>query len=355
MNTCKVTIGSLLGLTLLVLTSSCGGGGIMGGGGTGGGGGPVGPSLYVTTNPDLVFSPPISSILQFSSDSNGSVSPSSTVKGPSGITFEGLAVDVTGNLYVGGSIPSNNPASQGQLEVLVYAPGSNGMANPMRTIAGNSTGLGGFTQNSISGLAVDSSGNVYVSSYLVQGGLINPGISVFPSTANGDVAPANVITMTGNATLSPGQIALDPAGNIYVAAVALSGPGAILIFASDSTGTVPPTSTLAGPDTMINQLVGVAVDGAGNIYVANGNSGGAMPSILEFSAGSTGNVAPIRTISGSATMLGAPGNLTVDSAGNIYVLNELNILKFSPTATGNAAPAATISSTLIGNFNIAVQ
>jgi hypothetical protein len=171
MHTCKVTTGCVFGLALLVLTSSCGGSGSMGGGT---GGAPVGPSLYVTQVLAL-FGPPLSSsIMQFSSDSNGSVSPASTVKGPTDVTFEGLAVDATGNLYVGGVLPSNNPASQEQLEILVYAPGSNGMAKPTRTITGNSTGLGGFTQNSISALAVDSSGNVYVSAGLIKGGLVTP-------------------------------------------------------------------------------------------------------------------------------------------------------------------------------------
>jgi hypothetical protein len=108
---------------------------------------------------------------------------------------------------------------------------------------------------------VDSSGNVYVSSYLLKSGVINAGISVFPSTANGDVAPAKVIIMT----------------------------------------------------------------------------------------------APMRTISGSATMMSALGSLALDSAGNIYVLNDLNILKFSPTAMGNVAPTATISSMFSENSNIAVE
>lgn len=355
MNTCKVTIGSLLGLTLLVLTSSCGGGGTMGGGGTGGGGGPVGPSLYVTVNPSPFSSPPVSSIIQFSSDSNGTVSPSSTVKGPTGVTFEGLAVDATGNLYVGGVLPGTTPNSQGELQILVFAPGSNGMATPTRTIIGNSTGLEGFTQNMISGLAVDSSGNLYVSSGLLKGGLVNPGISVFAPTANGDVAPTNVITMTNIGTYTMGQIALDSAGNIYVAASTLGAPqAAILIFASNSAGTVPPTSTITGPETTLDGLDGVAVDSEGNIYVSNVSSMG-VPSILEFGAGSTGNVAPMRTISGSATTMSALGNLAVDSAGNIYVLNDLNILKFSPTATGNVAPTATMTSTFFENTNIAVQ
>jgi hypothetical protein len=62
-----------------------------------------------------------------------------------------------------------------------------------------------------------------------------------------------------------------------------------------------------------------------------------------FSAGSTGNAAPVRTIAGAATTMIAPESLSVDSAGNVYVLNDLNILKFGPNATGNVAPSATIS------------
>ncbi len=351
MHTWKVTIGSVLGLSLLMLTSSCGGGASGGGGGVG----PEGPSIYLGLPPAPFSSPSVSSIVRFPNDSNGSVSPSSTVKGPTGVNFQGLAVDATGNVYVGGLLSSDNPATQGQLEILVYAPGSNGKAKPTRTITGTATGLEGFTQNSISGLAVDGSENVYVSSGLIKGGLVNPGISVFASTANGDAAPTNVITMTGIGAYTMGQIALDSAGNIYVLATYLGAPGAVLIFASDSTGTVPPTSTISGSESMLDDVRGVAVDGEGNIYVSNVSSSTGVASILEFSAGSTGNVAPMRTISGSATTMSALGNLALDSAGNIYVLNELNILKFSPTATGNVAPIATISSMPIANYNIAVQ
>jgi len=113
-------------------------------------------------------------------------------------------------------------ASQGELQILVYAPGSNGMATPTRTIIGNTTGLEGFTQNVIRGLAVDSSGKLYVFSGLIKGALVNPGSSVFAPTANGDVAPTNVITITNLGGYTMGQIALDSAGNIYVAASILS-------------------------------------------------------------------------------------------------------------------------------------
>jgi hypothetical protein len=53
----------------------------------------------------------------------------------------------------------------------------------------------------------------------------------------------------------------------------------------------------------------------------------ALPDILEVSAGSTGNVAPTRTISGSATTMSAVGDLALDSAGNIYVLKDLNLFE----------------------------
>jgi hypothetical protein len=102
---------------------------------------------------------------------------------------------------------------------------------------------------------------------------------------------------------------------------------------------------------MIGTVKGIALDSAGNIYVANGNTGNVTPGILEFSAGSMGNVAPIRTISGSATTMGGVGNISLDAAGNIYLINESNILKFAPDAMGNVPPIATISSVGFAEVN----
>jgi hypothetical protein len=314
-----------------------------GGGASGGGAAGVGPaaaSIYVTQDVGFLGPPLPSKILRFSTTADGVADPASTITGPNDVIFNGLAVDGTGSLYVGGAI------FNGGGEILVYAPGASGTPTPRRTIT--IPALGADSQPAISALAVDGSENIYVSATVAVNGLEYLGISIFPSTASGDVAPTKVIA--GNATnifavgFGAGQIAVDSANNIYIAGGLLQEPDAVLIFDSSSTGNVPPTNTLSGSNTMIDDVAGLALDDAGNIYVANGNVMGSTPSILEFSAGSTGNVAPIRTISGSATTMVSPGNLSLDSAGNIYVLNNLNILKFSPTATGNVAPAATISS-----------
>ena len=51
------------------------------------------------------------------------------------------------------------------------------------------------------------------------------------------------------------------------------------------------------------------------------------------------------------------GNLALDSAGNIYALNAVNLLVFAPNATGNVAPIATITTplSLVFDFNIAIH
>jgi hypothetical protein len=207
-----------------------------------------------------------------------------------------------------------------------------------RTIT--STSLQTFSAvNAINALIVDSTGNLYVSA--------GSSVQIFSPTANGDAV--SIRTIGGSATTITGvgsiSLAVDSGNNIYVSSgiTVADTPESILIFNSSANGNVPPTSTIGGPLTTINFIQGLAVDGAGNIYVSNVPSDSPNADILVFSAGSTGNVAPIRTISGPATTMSSIGNLALDSAGNIYVLNDLGLLKFASNATGNVAPIATIT------------
>jgi hypothetical protein len=337
-----------ISIPALCVLSACGGGNSGGGGGTEPP--PAAANIYLVED---LFAPTPSNIVEFPTSSNGDVTPTTTIKGQSDTFFTGLAVDATGNVYVGVA-PDNPPlGSTSGIAVLAFAPGDSGTATPKRMITGSATGLNISGQISIGALATDSVGNLYVSALTPEG----QGISVFSSAANGNAAPTKVIAGSATNIADPVQIAVDSAGNIYAANSGTFGPPSILLFDSSATGNVTPTSILGGPATTINSVQGLAVDSAGNIYVAvNGKElDGGTPSILEFSAGSTGNVAPIRTISGTATMIGETTNIAVDSAGNAYIFQVIGILKFASSANGNAAPTAIITGTLAGGNFIAVH
>jgi hypothetical protein len=364
----EIALKGMVLLTIVAILAGCGGGtGNSGGTNTGGSssGGTVAPSpassFYIV---EQGIPPEPSKILQFSRTANGSVTPVSTITGPAGVGFTALTVDGLGNLYVGGQEFSGS--TDISPEILVYAPGASGTATPSQAIT---AGLQSPSANSISALAVDNVQNLYVVTAAELGsgptGRVYTGIVVYAPAANGGKL-ATTKSIVGPATEisnNPDQVATDSAGNLYVASGSTAtGPGSIVIFNSSATGNMPPTSTLTGPNTTIGYAQGVAVDSAGNIYVSSAaqlpqSIEDGAPSILKFSAGSTGNVAPVQIISGSATTMENIGNLRVDSAGNIYVLSGSQVLRFAPGASGNVAPAATISSSAFTGADgpIAVQ
>ena len=341
--------------TLLLGLSSCGGGGNSGAPPvtvdpiTNPGNSPS-QSFYVTVDNDAFSPPQPSSVLQFSRTATGTVSPLGTLTGPAGVIFSSAVIDASGNLYVAGELPGGT-SSLAAAEVLIYAPGASGTAAPAQTIQ-----LPGLFNNSIAGMDVDTAGNLYISSYVAIGsgpsGRVYPGLSVYAYSAAGS-KQSRVIAGDQTTILGDTEIAVDGPGNIYVAGGSYAdGPQPILIFGPKATGNVAPDATIAGPNTTLYFIRGIATDVLGDIYVASlaqntsglGGPLSGIPSILEFAPGAIGNVAPIRTITGSATGMGEIGNLEVDSSGNIYVLDGSSIHKFAPDAKGNVAPAATITS-----------
>jgi len=59
-----------------------------------------------------------------------------------------------------------------------------------------------------------------------------------------------------------------------------------------------------------------------------------------FAANASGNAAPLRTISGSATGLNVPSGIALDVSGNMYVANANgnSVTEYAAAAAGNVAP-----------------
>ncbi len=307
-------------------------------------------------------------VFVYSAGSNGNVAPVATISGSStGQSFpQGIAVDSSGNIYV---------ADEDAASVLVYSAGSNGNVAPVMTIGGPNTELLEPRLIAIQPVAaaptpmptanatppptgaasptVTPSPTTTVSptvtatprptgsstptatatatstipTLLVTDGCTKA-LAAYPAAGNGDVSPL-APAPTGLAV--PQAVAIDASGNIYVTNSVIfgsfelgpdcGGASYVTIYAAGSNGDAAPIAVIGGSNAGLGWPLGIAVDSGGKIYVANisypnENSGS---SVLVYSPGSNGNVAPIATISGSNTGLTFPRGVAVDSSGNIYV------------------------------------
>jgi hypothetical protein len=332
-------------LIALAGIAGCSGAGnsAAGSGGTGGSGSEIPAQLiYVTQSTTSGYV--IDTILAFAAGANGSVAPEATIALPAGMYVQCVATDSSGNIYVSGFLASAAAV------VEIYSPGASGAPTPVRTITTPFA-------NAPTAMAIDSSGELYTLNGTEQ-------LSVYSSTASGNAVPIRSISGMQTDMVFPLALAIDTADNIYVSQYQNSPTqGGILFFAAGASGNVAPTRAINFP--VGDSIESVAVDGKGNVY-ATDDPPSSGSSILEFTSGSSGQAAPAKTISGSATGLYEVYGLGVDGAGNLFVENKsapsssgstLYIDEFAPTASGNVAPAASMSSTswLSGEPQIALK
>ena len=162
------------------------------------------------------------------------------------------------------------------------------------------TGNGQFT--SLASVAVDSSGAVYATDYPSSSGFGVGRVQKFDGTGNflsswGGVAPSG----NGQFT-SPGGVAFDASGNIYVCDY-----GNSRIEKFDANG-----SYLGqwGSSSVFKPWYGsLAVDNSGNIYVPDYGNG--YVQVLNSSLTHVKNI--------GAGLLASPTSVALDAAGNIYV------------------------------------
>src|ERR1017187_5625397 len=264
---------------------------------------PIVPSpatyLYLAQNSPTPYSAS-SQILIYPTGISGNPAPTNVIVLPNSITAGHVALDSSGNIYI---VPPT--------DVREYAATATGAATPIRLIPTNST----TTLNVVSGLAVDSSGDIYV----VNAGV---GIDIFSSTSNGSVPPTRIIPLGGATTLTiPQHIAVDGSGNIYVSNLNSSAQFTIVVFGPTANGNV-------APDHILNQFAGgLATDGLNDLYVLGFNAGS---EISVFAPGASGNASPIRTLSlGQDALTG----FAVGPAGDLYVGTDGSLLNGAVSAT----------------------
>lgn len=272
------------------------------------------------------------SVVQFPIGASDNAVPTTTLATPQTNVNSYVAADKEGHIYVGAGTASP--------KVLVFPAGASGSASPARTISGSAASF-----SEAGPLAVDSESNLYV---------IDPAgsISIFSPTANGAAPPERHIqgslTQLADSTV-PNAISVDVFGNIYVS-LASTSPNAtawkILVFSPSAEGNIAPARVISAENNCsLDNSFRVALDSTGNFYVACIVEN--ETAITEFASNGSSVAAPVKTIIGTATATVVA--LSVDNAGNVYAVcytqNEgLSLEAFSAAGSGNITPAVRFTS-----------
>ena len=279
-----------------------------------------------------------------------------------------IAVDGAGDVYV---------ANPNQSSILKAVPGSNPTIVAGGSVSSGYSGDNGPATsaelNDPSGVAVDSAGNIYIADtnnnrirkVAAVSGIITTIAGNGTAGYSGDNGPATSAELNG-----PQALALDSAGDIYVVDANNSRIRKVAA-ASGTITTVAGNGTAGyngdnGPATSaeVNHPQGLAVDAAGDIYVADsGNSVVRMVNAAGIITTVAGNGTPGSSgDNGPATSaeMSNPTGIAIDSAGNLYigdpsgppsvrlVNTSASALNFGNTVAGSTN-TQTVAVTNIGN------
>jgi len=276
---------------------------------------------------------------------------------------QGVAVDATGNLYIAENINRYYDASSNSHRIRKVTP-----AGTITTVAGN--GAWGYSGdgwpattaslNGPNGVAVDAAGNLYIADWgNKRVRRVTPGGIITTVAGGGSADPGDGGLATAASLKSPSGVAVDAAGNLYIA-----DGGAYRIRKVTPEGTITTVagngqqgySGDGGPATAasLKSTSDVAADAAGNLYIADTlnnrirrvTPGGTITTVAGGGAWSSslGDGGPA-----TAAWLRSPSGVAVDAAGNLYIAEYERIRKvLSAPPTLQAAPTALTFSSAAG-------
>ena len=236
---------------------------------------------------------------------------------------QGVAVDGSGNVYISDSI--NNRVLKETLSAGRYI---------QSVVADYATHALSYPE----GVAVDGSGNVYFADYGND--------RVLKETPSaGGYTQTVVANYTSNGVNGPTGVAVDGSGNVYITGYVYKAPRdyATVFKETLSAGGYTQSVIANSANNGLKNPYGVAVDGSGNVYIADYGDNQVLKETL--SAGSyTQSVITSAATNGQWKPLG----IALDGSGNVYITDSENnrVLKetsssgfFGTVSVGSTSPA----------------
>jgi uncharacterized delta-60 repeat protein len=261
-----------------------------------------------------------------------------------------IAVDASGNVYVTG-----------------LSPGL-GTGNDYATIKYDSAGQQqwvsryngpGNSDDSAFALAIDSSGNVYVTG---QSAGLGTGTDYATIKYNSAGQEQWVVRYNGSANGGDGATAIvvDSSGNVYVTGESgnPSGDSDYLTIKYDASGAEQWVARYNGPGDSNDGAIAIAIDSLGNVYVTGDSVGvGTGTDYATIKYNSAGQQQWAARYNGPANLNDYAHGIAIDASGNVYVTGasfgsgsyDYATIKYvqagTPTPTPSATPTATATPT----------
>ena len=239
-----------------------------------------------------------------------------------GVSYYGIAVDGGGSVYIADMINNviwkETPSAGGYLQSTVQ---SSALANP-------------------EDVAVDGSGNVYIAD------TNNNRVLKETLSTGGWYSESVIASSTPDAVVLARAVAVGGNGQVYIASGAwFNGdtlqPGVLYVETPTAGGY---TQSII-PTPGVNMVNGVAVDGNGNVYIAQDDAAIAPPPsnanyrvLKETLSGGSYSQSVVPTIG-----LGNPTGIAVDQAGNILIVDAINNIVIKETLTGGTYTQSTLA------------
>ena len=225
-----------------------------------------------------------------------------------------VVVDDFGNVYVAG----NSPGATSANDITTIKYNSSGQQQWVQRY--NGPGNSDDGTNGTNAIAVDSSGNVYVTGW--SAGEANTDYVVIKYNSNGDQQWAERYNGPGNDYDAPYGIALDSSGNVYVTGTS-TGDGTGFDYTTikfNNDGQQQWAKSYNGTGNSYDAGLALAVDASGNVYVTGVSTAqNGLGDCVTIKYDTDGNQQWTKTYDGPANGNDYGNSVTIDGSGNVYV------------------------------------